>query len=88
VSPSSLPTRDERPGAEEWHRDENWYGGWLGLYHAPRDPRVWVRKRRPRFGWTLNFARRAAWLWIAALLTIPAAVLAVSAWIEVRPGGR
>ena len=49
----------QRPGDEEWHRAENWYGGWLGLYHAPRDPRVWVPKRPPHFGWTLNFGLSA-----------------------------
>ena len=28
---------------------------WAGLYHDPEDPRLWVPKRNPAFGWTINF---------------------------------
>ena len=27
---------------------------WLGLYHDADDPRLFVRKRNPSFGWTIN----------------------------------
>jgi uncharacterized membrane protein len=62
----------------EWRDPRNWRGGWLGVYVAPRDPRVWVPKRRPAFGWTLNFAHRTSWIWLAALL-LPGLVVAVVA---------
>lgn len=60
----------------EWQREENWRGGPLGIYNAPRDRRVWVPKRDPAFGWTLNFAHRAAWAWLVLLLGVPLAVVA------------
>jgi hypothetical protein len=25
---------------DECDKEENWYGGWLGIYYAPRDPRI------------------------------------------------
>ena len=62
----------------EWQNPQNWRGGWLGIYVAPRDPRVWVPKRRPEFGSTLNFAHRSSWVWLAALL-VPALVVASAA---------
>lgn len=59
-------TDDQWVAAEaEWHTPSNWR---YGFYYAPRDPRVWVRKRRIEFGWTLNMARRASWFWVAALV--------------------
>ena len=39
----------------EWRDPRNWRAKWLGVYVAPRDPRVWVPKRRPGLRWTLNF---------------------------------
>lgn len=27
---------------------------WAGLYHDPDDPRLFVPKRNPSFGWTIN----------------------------------
>lgn len=70
--------REER----EWSDPANWHGGPLGIYVAPRDPRVWVPKRVMGLGWTLNLAHRAAWGWLAALLVVPAVVLVVSGWLE------
>ena len=63
---------------DEWEKDENWYGGWLGVYYAPRDPRVWVAKRPPRIGWTVNFARRSSWVWLAVILASPVAIIAIA----------
>jgi uncharacterized membrane protein len=58
----------------EWSDPENWRGGWLGVYYAPRDPRIWVPKRRPWMGTTLNFAHRGAKLTFSVMLGIPLAV--------------
>ena len=70
-------------GAEhdEWGKPENWHGGWLGIYYAPRDPRVWVAKRIPAMGWTLNFAHRRAWFWLIGMVGIP--ILGVF-WLAAR----
>ena len=69
----------------EWNRPENWHGGMLGIYHAPRDPRVWVPKRIPAMGWTLNFAHRRAWVWLLIILAIP---LAFTLWVAARTDAR
>ena len=68
-----FPTRDmtneEWAAAQaEWQSSSNWH---YGIYYAPRDPHVWVRKQRVEFGWTLNMARRASWYWAAAILGTP-----------------
>lgn len=64
----------------EWEDPRNWRGGLLGIYVAPRDPRVWVPKRRPGFGWTLNFAHRASWGWLLALLAPALVVIVATLW--------
>ncbi len=50
---------------QEWSTASNWR---LGVYKAPLDSRIWVPKRVRWMGWTLNFAHRAAYLWLAVLL--------------------
>lgn len=52
---------DER----EWNTKANWR---FGVYNAPLDSRIWVPKPRKWMGWTLNFAHRVAYFWLAALL--------------------
>ena len=59
----------------EWNDPQNWHGGWLGIYVAPRDPRLVVPKRIPVMGWTLNFAHRGSWLALACLLLPALAIL-------------
>ena len=49
----------------EWQTKTNWR---LGIYNAPLDSRTWVPKPTKWMGWTLNFAHRAAFLWLALLL--------------------
>ena len=70
--------RSERDEAE-WLDPDNWRGGWLGFYVAPRDSRVWVPKKLPGMGWTLNFAHPQSWLWLLALLASPLVVVIVLA---------
>lgn len=59
---------------QEWERAENW-SGWLGLYRSGHDTRLWVPKRNPARGRTLNFAHRAAWWSLLGLFTVPLGVL-------------
>lgn len=59
---------------DEWTRPANWRGGMLAVYVSPLDTRVWVPKRPPGLGWTLNFAHRRSWLWLAALIGGPLAL--------------
>ncbi len=63
----------DKPSQEQldrWHSDpSNWRA--FGFYFNPRDPRVWLPKRFPVMGWTLNFAHQQAWWWLIALLSLP-----------------
>ena len=73
---------NENPHKREWRDLRNWRGGWLGIYVAPQDPRIWVPKLSG-MGWTLNFAHRASWWWLALLLAGPI-VLVLLLWFFVR----
>lgn len=59
----------------EWADRANWT---FGVYNAPRDTRVWVPKPVRWTGWTVNFAHRMAYVWIAVLVGIPAVVVAAA----------
>jgi len=59
----------------EWRDARNWR--WGAVYVAERDTRVWVPKRLRWTGWTLNFAHRAAYVWLAVLLAPAVVVLLV-----------
>jgi len=65
----------------EWRDPKNWRARWIGIYVAPRDSRVWVPKRIPAMGWTLNFAHRASWWWLAGLLGVPM-LFVVKSWLS------
>ena len=54
----------------EWEDPGNWWGGLL--YHSQRDDRVWVPKRSPSFGETINLGRP---LGLAIALAIPALII-------------
>ncbi|HWQ08137.1 MAG TPA: DUF5808 domain-containing protein, partial [Holophaga sp.] len=61
------------PGSEHYR---------CGSFYVNRDdPRLWVPKRIGA-GWTLNYARPAAW-WVTVLLILPVVAPAV-AWIVTR----
>jgi uncharacterized membrane protein len=57
----------------EWGRADNW-APW-GTYHSPHDSRVWVPKRNPSFGWTVNTAHGSGRFALAALVAIPLLVM-------------
>lgn len=63
-------TQDEINQAE-WENPENWSDALIGIYFSKRDTRVWVPKRRPGLGWTLNLARPAGAWWLVGLLAVP-----------------
>lgn len=75
-----MTTADEAWTAaqREWADPANWRGsGPLAVYHAPRDPRILVRKREMQYGWTLNFAHRASWVWAIGVPLAAAGVVAL-----------
>ena len=39
----------------EWGKPQNWAGPKLfGIYSSKSDKRLWVPKRKPSWGWTIN----------------------------------
>jgi uncharacterized membrane protein len=70
-------TQDEINRAE-WENPERWSDAIVGVYFSKRDSRVWVPKRRPGFGWTLNLGRPAAAWWLVALLALPPMIARLS----------
>ncbi len=66
----------------EWRKPGNWIGiRWLRFYHASGDDRVWVPKRVPWLGWTINLAHPAGRVMMLALvLGILAAVASDLGW--------
>lgn len=56
--------------------DSHWKLG--GIYFNPQDPSIWIEKRMG-IGWTVNFARPMAWVF---LLAIPAVIIIVSLFVS------
>lgn len=55
---------------KEWHQNKaNWK--WGMFYVNKQDPRVWLPKRNPVMGWTLNFAHRSSYWWLFGLTFFP-----------------
>ncbi len=48
---------------------------WGTFYYDPADKRLWVPKRIPLMGWTINFAHRYAWLVVLLLTALIAAAI-------------
>lgn len=51
-------------------RDEDRHWKLGQFYFNPEDPAIWVEKRFGS-GWTVNFARPLAWIFLIGILTIP-----------------
>jgi uncharacterized membrane protein len=69
-NPEHRMTQDEINRAE-WENPENWSDTVVGVYFSKRDTRVWVPKRFPAWGWTVNLGNPAGAWWLVGLLAIP-----------------
>jgi uncharacterized membrane protein len=67
---------------QEWNRPDNWRGR-LGNYRSTRDTRLWVPKRNPRLGWTLNFAHPASRWTCLGLFTVPIAFVLLFVLVQI-----
>ena len=67
------------PDPHGWHEPRHWRGGWLHIYANRDDPRLWVPKRRPGIGWTLNLLHPRARLVLGALGVFVAGALVIAA---------
>ena len=56
----------------EWEDLANWSHPVFGVYFSKRDTRVWVPKRVPSWGWTVNLGHPSSVWWIVGLITVPA----------------
>ena len=63
----------------EWANPDNWTGPkLLSVYFSKRDSRVWVPKRIPAFGWTVNLGRPGGGAWLLTVMVgLPLLVVAV-----------
>ncbi len=59
-----MPDNSEEALTALWADPAHWSDGLLGCYFAKGDPRLWVPKRNPGMGWTLNMAHRNAGRWM------------------------
>ena len=50
----------------EWGNSENW----SSLYFSKKDSRIFVPKRNPKQGWTINFGSSSGSRWIYCLFGI------------------
>ena len=69
--------RQKQINQSAWENDDNWSGGFLSLYFSKTDTRVWVPKRRPAMGLTLNLGRSAGARWFVFLLLLPTIAMTV-----------
>jgi uncharacterized membrane protein len=70
----------------EWRDPANWTGRVLPRYASERDTRLWVPKRNPALGWTINFGHPASVYWGAGLmLAIPLALMLGMVWLSRHP---
>jgi len=66
MDPENPPSQREINEAQ-WRDTDNWSDPLVGFYFSKRDTRVWVPKRRPWMGYTLNLAHPAGARWMLGL---------------------
>ncbi|WP_418314213.1 DUF5808 domain-containing protein [Phyllobacterium zundukense] len=54
-----------------WSNSENWSHGIGRIYFSRSDSRLWVPKRNPAMGCTINMAHRRAIWWLLLLILVP-----------------
>ena len=65
---------DSGKGKNQVNRDDDRYWKLGQFYFNPEDPALWVEKRFG-VGWTMNFARPGAWVFLLAIFLIPIFIL-------------
>lgn len=54
---------------KEWANPDNWSGPrWMGVYFSKRDTRLWVPKKIPTLGWTINLGHEQGAYWLLGFL--------------------
>ena len=53
----------------EWENPDNWHGpDWRAVYASKQDCRIWVPKKIPWMGWTLNLGHSAGQYCLVGLI--------------------
>lgn len=68
---SAAAEPQDRINQAEWENPGNWSDSLFAVYFSKRDSRVWVPKRRPSLGWTLNFGHSSSMVWLAGIILLP-----------------
>lgn len=71
INSNEVRTQQEAVNESEWENPANWWGSLL--YHSKRDNRLWVPKRIPSFGETINLGKP---LGLAIAVAIPGLIIA------------
>lgn len=73
----------EQINKREWSDPMNWSRtGILGLYSSRKDSRLWVPRRVPSHGMTLNFGHaKAAWWWLGLIVLPLWVAISVGDWV-------
>jgi hypothetical protein len=63
----------------EWSKPDNWSGPkLLGLYSSKTDSRLWIPKRTPALGWTINIGHPGGMALFVGILVCVACLLMAS----------
>lgn len=54
-----------------WKNPDNWGPGWAGWYFCKDDPRLWVPKKVPALGITLNLAHPKGGIMLVGIFLLP-----------------
>lgn len=58
-----------RVNEQSWANDEHWSGhSAIAIYFSKVDSRIWVPKRIPKYGWTLNFGHPNSAYWLLGIM--------------------
>lgn len=65
-------TEQDETNDAEWQNPDNWSGpDFPAVYFSKKDSRIWVPKKNPRAGWTINLAHDAGAKWLIACIILP-----------------
>ena len=79
------PATQHELNDQQWHDAANWSGpAWMALYFSKQDTRLWVPKRVPALGWTINLGHPkgpAVMLGIFGGILLAVTGIFVAAWV-------
>ena len=75
---SMFNSEQDQINRTEWENPANWSGPRsYGVYFSKRDTRIWVPKKNPAHGWTINLAHDAGVKWLTAFILTPPIIVII-----------